>query len=118
MNDKPIGYGLYLIGPVMENDDGGRYFVMAFGGPRSFTIDYMPLPDRPDADEMRASYIRAAKNGAFSAGGAEEFDDEHELLKRAVEIWPNRKTKRALAEFEESMALAERLNADVISRLH
>ena len=100
MIDKPVGYGLYLIGPVIARDDGDPYFVMAFGGPRSFTMDLMPGSTVEEASDGRAYMLRWAQN---TPGGAEAFDDQHALLIRAVEIWPNRKTKAALAEFERSM---------------
>jgi hypothetical protein len=107
----PIGHGLYLIGPVIEHDDGAAHFVAAFGGARSFTVDHMVVPADDDPHAARAAFLRTAKNGAFGEGGAEAFDDEHALLIRAAAIWPNGMTKRALAEFEKSMAIAERLDA-------
>ena len=100
MIDKPVGYGLYLIGPVIERDDGDPYFVMAFGGPRSFTMDRMPGSSVEEVGDGRAYMLRWAQN---TPGGAEAFDDQHALLIRAVEVWPNRKTKAALAAFERSM---------------
>jgi hypothetical protein len=108
--EKSVGYGLYLIGPVIECDNGESYFVAAFSDSKGFTIDSMVVPAGQDPVEARASFLRAAQNNAFSEGGAEAFDDEHALLIRAAAIWPSRKTKHALAEFEKSMALAERLN--------
>ena len=101
VKDKSIGQGLYLIGPVIERENDDPYFVMAFGSARTFTMDYMVVPANHNPRESRADMLRMAKNNAFGVGGAEEFDDQHALLLRAIEIWPNRKTRQALTEFEE-----------------
>ena len=42
-----------------------------------------------------------AQNNCFGTGGAEVFDDQRALLLRAVAIWPGRKTRQALAKFEQ-----------------
>ena len=101
VKDKSIGQGLYLIGPVIERENDDPYFVMAFGSARTFTMDYMVISTNHDPHKSRADMLRMAKNNAFGVGGAEEFDDQHALLLRAIEIWPNRKTRQALTEFEE-----------------
>jgi hypothetical protein len=92
----------HLIGPIVEPDDRPPYFVACQGTAKTFRCDMVWSHDVEDLELSRT-------NARFQLG-AELFTCEHELLKRAVVLFPNAKAKAALAEYETNMRLADALN--------
>lgn len=93
----------YLLGPIQEWDDQAPHFVSAQGTKTTFRAD-MIFSD--DIEDLKMSRTRAR----FELG-AELFEDEHALLLRALQLWPNAQSRQALANYEKSAALADALNA-------
>jgi hypothetical protein len=97
----------YLLGPIRELADEPPTFVSAYGSPTTFHADVVWADDIAD--------LELSRTRARFELGAEVFNDEHALLKRACHLWPNPKTKAALAQYEKNMLLADALNAAGVS---
>jgi hypothetical protein len=92
----------YLLGPVREWDDAPPSFVSAYGTRKTFHADVIWAEDAAD--------LQLSRTRARFELGAEVFNDEGELLKRALALWPNAQTKEAMRSYQQNVALAEAYN--------
>ena len=92
-----------LIGPVMRPSEDHAYFIVAKGSTKTFVVQSV-WSDDPE------ELVHGRKMAIFEGQGI-GFDSEHDLLKKAIQLWDNEQTRAALVSYEESQLLAEAYNA-------